>query len=151
MDYLKDLHEMCEVLSRELGEANEKVRKNGGKLSGSDLEYIDRLTHAIKSIKTTITMMEAEEDGGYSGRMMPYYGRMSYADGDNENGMSMTGRSYARGRGARRDSMGRYSRGGYSYADNMDALLDEMRGMMGDLPEEKRREVQRFVDKMDRM
>jgi hypothetical protein len=33
----------------------------------------------------------------------------------------------------------------------MSGLLDEMRGMMDSLPEEKRREVQRFVDKMDRM
>ena len=61
-------------------------------------------------------------------------------------GMSRAGRS-----NAKRDSMGRYSRNGYSYADSIDGLVDEMRGMMGDLPEEKRREVERFVNKMDRM
>ena len=54
MDYLKDLHETCETLSRELGEANEKIKRAGGKLSAGDLEYIDKLTHAIKSVKTTI-------------------------------------------------------------------------------------------------
>ena len=43
MDYLKDLHETCETLSRELGEANEKIKRAGGKLSAGDLEYIDKL------------------------------------------------------------------------------------------------------------
>ena len=79
MDYLKDLHETCETLSREIGEANDKIRTAGGKLTAGDLEYIDKLTHALKSVKTTIAMIEAE-DGGESGRYMPGYGmyRNSY-------------------------------------------------------------------------
>lgn len=139
-----DLLHMCEMLEEELSKVNKKLDKSGGSLSGDDISYIDKLTHSLKSIKTTIAMMEAEDDGGYSGRMVPYYGRMSYDD--------RSGNSYAGRRGARRDSMGRYSRnGGYSYADSMDSLLEEMRGMMGSLPEEKRYEVQKFVDKMERM
>jgi hypothetical protein len=141
MDYLNDLHEMCEVLSRELGEANEKVRKNGGKLSGSDLEYIDRLTHAIKSIKTTIAMTEAE-DGG------------SYADGMQGGSYGMYphwnyGGSYARGRNAKRDSMGRYSRNGYSRDSEM---VSELREMMETAPDERtRQEFQRFITKIESM
>ena len=149
---LRTLHELCDTISRELEEANEKVRKAGGKLSAGDVDYLDKLTHMMKSLKTTIAMMESEDEGGYSGRyMMPRYAfndgrsyarRDSYA-GDGYGGMSNAGRRT-------RDSMGRYS-GNYSYADDMSGLLDEMRGMMDSLPEEKRREVQRFVDKMDRM
>jgi hypothetical protein len=141
MDYLKDLHEMCDTLSRELGEANEKVRKNGGKLSGSDLEYIDRLTHAIKSIKTTIAMTEAE-DGG------------SYADGMQGGSYGMYphwnyGGSYARGRNARRDSMGRYSSRGYSRDQEM---ISELRELMEDAPDERtRQEFQRFISKIEQM
>jgi hypothetical protein len=141
MDYLKDLHEMCEVLSRELGEANDKVRQNGGKLSGSDLEYIDRLTHAIKSIKTTIAMTEAE-DGG------------SYADGMQGGSYGMYphwnyGGSYARGRNAKRDSMGRYSRNGYSRDSEM---VSELREMMETAPDERtRQEFQRFITKIESM
>jgi hypothetical protein len=141
MDYLNDLHEMCEVLSRELGEANEKVRKNGGKLSGSDLEYIDRLTHAIKSIKTTIAMTEAE-DGG------------SYADGMQGGSYGMYphwnyGGSYARGRNARRDSMGRYSSRGYSRDQEM---ISELRELMEDAPDERPgQEFQRFISKIEQM
>ena len=141
MDYLKDLHEMCDTLSRELGEANEKVRKNGGKLSGSDLEYIDRLTHAIKSIKTTIAMTEAE-DGG------------SYADGMQGGSYGMYphwnyGGSYARGRNARSDSMGRYSSRGYSRDQEM---ISELRELMEDAPDERtRQEFQRFISKIEQM
>lgn len=148
-DKLKTLYELCDTITRELEDANEKIRSAGGKVSAGDVDYLDKLTHSLKSIKTTIAMMENENEGGYSNRYMPMYG-MSYERGGNRNN------SYARGSNARRDSMGRYSRGysrndGYSYADGIDELLTEMRGMIGDLPEEKRREVQRFVDKMERM
>ena len=136
-DYIEDLHELCETVSNELADANQKIRSSGGKLSAGDVDYLDKLTHMMKSIKTTIAMVESEDDG-HSYHWPMYYGR-SYADG-------------SRGRTTRRDGMGRYSRtSGYSYADGMEELLSEMRGMMGELPEEKRREVQRFVDKMERM
>lgn len=155
---LNTLYELCETLDRELREANEKIRLAGGKLSSGDLDVIDKLTHAMKSVKTTIAMVESEDDGGYSGNyMMPRYG-YAYADGSrggNRGGnmgarssRSYRGNSYAQ----RRDSMGRYTReGGYSYDDGIKEIVEEMRGMMDDLPDEKRREVQRFVDKMDRM
>lgn len=145
-DKVETLYELCETISRELDECNEKIRQAGGKLSAGDVDYIDKLTHALKSIKTTVAMMEAEGDG-YSGRYYPMYGG-SYNDG-----RSYRGGSYARGRmNARRDSMGRYSgERGYSRADGLEEMLGEMRDMMGDLPEEKRREVQRFVEKMERM
>lgn len=152
---MKTLHELCEVISRELEDVSQKIRSAGGSMSAGDLELVDKLTHALKSIKTTMAMMDSEDEGGYSGHyMMPRYGYAyndgrSYADGmsrsDGYGGMSRAGRM-----NARRDSMGRYSRN-YSYADGIDGILDEMRGMMDQLPEEKRREVQRFVDKMDRM
>ena len=94
MDFIKDLHELCETLSNELKDVNEKIRSAGGKMSSGDLEVVDRLTHAIKSVKATIAMME--DDDGYSGHY-PYY----YADGSYR-GMR---RSYA----THRDSRGRYS------------------------------------------
>ena len=138
MDNTKDLHEMCEILSRELGEANDKIRNGGGKLSGSDLDYVDKLTHALKSIKTTIAMAEADEGGSYdgdrmySGRMYPYRG--SYNDGSYRSG------SYAR----RRDSRGRYA---------MDAdMAAELRELMQKAPDEQTRmDFQRLIDKIERM
>lgn len=147
MDYLKDLHETCETLSRELGEANEKIKKAGGKLTAGDLDYIDKLTHAIKSVKTTIAMMEAEDEGE-SGYYMPHYGR-SYADG-----MNSDGRSYARSRSSYargRDSMGRFTsrRGGMSYDDGM---VEELRDLMDRAPDEAtRREFHKLITKLEQM
>ena len=55
-------------------------------------------------------------------------------------------RSYAR----KRDSMGRYSREGYSMA--MDDLTSELKGLMKEAPDEKtRHEFQRFIDKIQTM
>ena len=141
MDYLKDLHETCETLSRELGEANEKIKRAGGKMSSGDLEYLDRLTHAIKSVKTTIAMMEAEDEGE-SGYYMPMYGR-SY--GDRSYGMR-DGNSYAR----RRDSMGRFTsrRGGMSYDDG---IVEELRDLMEQAPEESKRDFQKLINKIEQM
>lgn len=145
MDYINELHELCETISREIADANEKIRNAGGKLTAGDADYIDKLTHSLKSIKATIAMME--DEGEYSGR--------SYADGQGgsyrgysrENGRM--GRSYARGRmNAPRDSMGRYS-GRYS-RDN--GMVDELRELMEDAPNEAiKRDIQRLVEKMEQM
>ena len=59
-----------------------------GELNTSALETLDKLTHTLKSLKTIDAMDEYSEDDGYGHDAM----------------------SYARGRrGAKRDSMGRYS------------------------------------------
>lgn len=144
MNDTKILHELCEHISNELKRCNNRITDASGEMSVSDVDYLNKLTHSLKSIETVIAMKEAE-DGGYSGRY-------SYDDGNG--GRSYDGgNSYARGRrgNVRRDSMGRYSReGGYSYHDGMEDIMQDLRGMMGQMPEEKRREVERFLDKMDR-
>lgn len=136
---LETLHKLCEVLTDELEEYSRKIEKSDG-MSAGDLEAVDKLSHALKSIKTTIAMMEAEdEDGGYSNRgYMPYYGGMSYAGRMN----------------AKRDSMGRYSREGrdysrnhgYSYAEDMEQTREEMRELAQKMPEEHRRKIERALD-----
>lgn len=148
MEYLNDLYEMCEILSRELGEANDKIREAGGKLTVGDLEYVDKLTHAIKSVKTTIAMIESEDEE--SGMYMPY-GR-SYARGDGNRGsrnenMGRTyrdGSSYAR----RRDSRGRYSsRRGSSYDNGM---IEELRDLMEQAPDEStKKEFHKLITKLE--
>lgn len=110
------LHEICETVMRQLEECSDKLRANGGKISTSDSQYLDMLTHTLKSVKTTIAMMESEDDG-YSG--MPYSRRGYSYD---------SGYSYARGRrGARRDSMGRYSReGGDDMVSSLRSIADRI-------------------------
>lgn len=82
------MHKM-EELRDMLCEELEKLTK-AGNLSAGSLDAVDKLTHSIKSIDTILAM----EDAGYSNDYVDRY-------------------SGAR----RRDSMGRYSRDGYSYAD----------------------------------
>ena len=136
MDKIKELHELCETLTESIAEANERIRAAGGKLTAGDVDYVDKLTHALKSVKASVAMME-DEDEGYSGHY-PYMGNYgSYRDG-----------SYARGRrNAPRDSMGRYSgERGYSRA----GLADELRGLMHDAPDERtRQEIQRMIEKFE--
>ena len=97
------MHKIKEMLMNELYEYEEKAKRMpNGKLSTQELEKIHKLTDTVKNIDK-IEMLEDDEgyseDGHYMGEGRIY------------------GTSYARGRGrnARRDSMGRYSRDdGYS-------------------------------------
>ena len=47
---LRTLYDLCETISRELGEANEKIRKAGGKLSAGDVDYIDENTLTVSFV-----------------------------------------------------------------------------------------------------
>lgn len=105
-----------------------------------ELEYLDKLTHAIKCVKTTVAMLEAQEGGdGYSQRY-------SYDEGS----------SYARGRrNAPRDSMGRYSGddgSSYGYIDGgLSEIINIARGKMVGLPaEEKRKRIDMIVSELSK-
>ena len=98
------MHEIKDIIMGEIHKVKGELKKsNGGKISRSDMEWLKDLIEVVKNIDK-IEILEGGE--GYSeesnwmadGRM---YGT-SYDDG----------MSYARGRGrnAKRDSMGRYSR-----------------------------------------
>lgn len=148
---IKDLHELCETISRAINTANGKIRDAGGKVSNADMEYIDRLTHSLKSLKTTIAMIEAEEDEGdeYSER----YSRdgSSYRRGYSRDYRdSYRGDSYARGRNARRDSMGRYSSRRDGYSRDGGDMVEELRELMESAPDaETRQEMQHLIQKME--
>ena len=108
MEYINDLYDLCEVISDKIAEANEKIRRGGGELSGGDVDYIDKLTHTLKSIKAIIAMEKADSDGGWS----------SATRGG-------TGRTRTRTRTPRRDGMGRYSR-----ADGSEHIVKKLESLM---------------------
>lgn len=144
---MNELYELKEKLCRELKKySSEDVTTNS-------LEVIDKLSHAIKNIDKIIEKYEEEEGGSYG------YGSYegSYRGGGRSNrGSYNNGNSYARGRGrnAKRDSMGRYSREGGSYegySRNSD-IASELREMMMDAPDEQTRmEYQRVINKLEQM
>ena len=112
------MHDLKDLLCAELEDYAEKGKKSG-KMSMGDLESIHKLTDTVKNIMKIDVLKEEvgySEDGHYMGEGRIY--GTSYESGYSERG----GSPYARGRGryAKRDSMGRYSRdGGMSYDDDM--------------------------------
>ena len=157
MHYMQDLKDL---LCAELEDYAEKGKKSG-KMSMGDLESIHKLTDTVKNI-LKINMLE--EDGGYSedGHYMGegrIYGT-SYESGYSERG----GSSYARGRGryAKRDSMGRYSRddgmmyrggmrGGYSRDDGKHYMMEQLEEMMEEAEKPAEKEaLRRCMDALKR-
>jgi len=141
---MKTLYDICERLSEELKEISREQEKKDTMTAG-DLENIDKLTHALKSVKTVIAM---EEAGDYSNYHPYSYDGMSYADG-------MNGNSYARGRtgSVRRDSMGRYSREsrrGYSRDGAHEEMVGELREMMNEAKDTRTKDMfQRFISELE--
>ena len=117
------MNTLYELKDMLMDELEECVKK--GELSAGSLDIVDKLTHSIKSIDTIIAM----DDAGYS---------RDY--------------SYARGRNARRDSMGRYSRrydDGRSYgrySRDKEELVSELRDLeMSMTDEETKRMLHKFI------
>lgn len=115
---MEKMEELRDMLCEELEHIAEKEITTG------TLDVIDKLTHSIKSIDTIMAM----EESGYSNSYR------SYDDGSYD-GYGDYGRrgSYARGRGrnARRDSRGRYSRR-YSRAEAKEDMAEKLEDMMGE-------------------
>jgi len=136
--------DLKEMLCKELEEISRK-----GELTAGTLDTVDKLTHAIKSIETIMAMNEYEDgyssDGMSNARRDNMRSRRSYEH---------DGVSYARGRtgNVRRDRMGRYSRGDYSYDEAKDDMMSELHELMNSAPdEETKKEFKRFMSKLETM
>lgn len=154
------MHKLMEYICDELEELERKADKEG-KLSMAEIEYADKLAHIKKSLLTAEEMWEDSEysqDGGGSGQSRR--GGSSYRRGGSSyrrGGSSRAGgssyeggASYARGGGrsnARRDSMGRYSS-----AAEAEEMVEELRELMQDAPDQQtRQEIQRIVQRLEQM
>jgi len=123
------MHKLLEYVCDEL-ETLERKAEKGNKLSMQELQYADTLAHLKKNMLTADAMMEADDGGSYD----------SY--------------SYARGRNARRDSMGRYSRdtyhgNGYSRANGRDDVLSQLRDMEHDADEETKHMIKKWIRQIE--
>lgn len=133
---MHDIKKLKEMLMEELAEYGK-----GKELTMGSLDMVDKLAHATKNLCKIVESGEEEEysraDGMGSYRMRGGSYRGSYAD---------EGGSYRR----RRDSMGRYSRDGYSRAeekeDELHDIVDQLRSMAKDLPQPTQRAIQNFTD-----
>lgn len=129
---MHELYELKEMLCKELEEYGRK-----GEMTTGSLEVVDKLAHTIKNIGKIIEMYDEGDEGSYA---------YAYADRDGNRGTNYRGGSYARdrGRNARRDSMGRYSRAS-------EEVVEQLRDLMEDVPEEMKHEVKRLITKMESM
>lgn len=150
------LKSLCKKTMEKLEECEGNIRAAGG-MTVQDVEFLDKLTHMVKSLKATIAMMEAEEggesrrsyardgrsmEGGNSGRWFPGYayaedmsrGSGSYADGGYSD---RRGRSPSTGRYVSRD-------GGYSGHDGIEDIMMDVR----DMPESERRKLKKMLEQM---
>lgn len=127
------MHELYNYACDELIELERKAADKG--LSASELEYADKLTE----LKKNILKIDMLEDEGYSAEYRDDRGRSNRYDGG----------SYAGRRYARRDTMGRYSRRGYSRAN--DEIVGQLHEMMESAPDEHvRSEIKKLIDKMEK-
>lgn len=123
------LYALCEIISRKLEECKTNL-EGSDTMTVSDIEIVDKLTHAYKCIKTSIAMIEAEEEeGGES--------RRSYEGGSRRSRRSYEGgsqRSYEGGNSGRRGRSPRTGRyvsrdSGYSSHDGLEDIMDDIREM----------------------
>lgn len=129
------MHKLYEVKEKLIDELEELADKS--KYSREDVETIKYMSSAVDHLCNILMDMDEDEysnarggDRGGRGQSRTSYG------------------SYARGRGnnAKRDSMGRYSREGYSRADD---FAMELRELMEDAPNDRiRQKMQSIVSEM---
>ena len=151
------IHDLKDLLCAELEDYAEKGKKSG-KMSAGDIQVIDTVLNSVKNIykidKYKEEMEGYSEDGHYMGEGRIY--GTSYESGYSERG----GSSYARGRGryAKRDSMGRYSRddgmryrGGYSRDDAKSYMIEQIEEMMEEAEKPAEKEaLRRCMDALKR-
>lgn len=78
MEYLERL---CKAVEKQLEKAADALEREGGKLPAQDADYLDKLTHTLKSIKTTLAM---EGYGSSERRGRDSMGRYTSRDGGYE-------------------------------------------------------------------
>ena len=147
-EHMQNLCDSLDYAYRDLAKVNQQIRNAGGDLNQSNMEYLDKLTHTIKSLETTKAMKEAAEEderGGYGMRRMYYPGSMYPVGGYRDDGMPRDyrdgGYRDGYGRDRDRDSMGRFADG-----QNM---REKLRTMMANTRDENTRmELQRMMDSM---
>lgn len=149
---MENMDKMIEFAEAEFG----SIAKNGKFRSREEIDSVYKLMDIVKDAYCIMDM----EEGGYDDEASyAYDGRsMRNGRGGSYRGSYNDGGSYARGRGrnARRDSMGRYSRdsgsyrGGYSRGGDKEEYIEGLREMMQDAPDDQTRQsIQRMISQME--
>ena len=140
MKEVKKVHKIIEYIDREMKDYEDKISR-GGELSSKDVECLKDLAKTKMAILTNKAM--EGEDGEYSER----YSRDDGMDGRTSHGRMYYPRYYSY---AKRDSRGRYSRDGYSYADAKSDMIAELKELARKAPDDKtKQEIEHFANEME--
>jgi hypothetical protein len=121
------MHNLKDYIDQELKELDRKA--SSGKLSMSEVDYMDKLTHAKKSILT----VEAMESGGYSENRGGYRDPWNRYRPDRDND-DMSDRRYSRG-----------------YRDS-GMMMDELQNLMESAPNDQiKRKYREFMSDLRTM
>lgn len=127
-------YELCEFVEDELKEMTKKLRKAGGQMSGTDLEYLNKLTETANNIDMKINRAESESE--YSGE---YWGNSMENRGGNRSRESRESWESGRRSNANRSSRGN-SRDGYSRDDEMqEDFMERVEMLRNKAPDERTR------------
>lgn len=145
---------ICNFIDKEMKDLDHRIIANG-KLTMQEVQYMDLLSHAEKSLLTNEAMKKAEEKGSYKdGSYKDGYSE-GYSDGYNDSHYGREEESYSargRGRGARRDSMGRYADEPRYNDYGHDNMMGELKSLMEKAPNEQiRRRYSEFMSEIQGM
>lgn len=141
------LYELKDLLCEELEEYGKK-----DKLDVGGLEIVDKLAHTIKNLDKIIENYEDDDyskegyyEGSYDGMNTGNMGGGSYARRYSRERDGRYAMARGRGRNAKRDSMGRYSR-------DSKMMVHELKELMEDAPDERTKmEFHKFIQKIENM
>lgn len=163
------MHKIRELMMKDLYEYEEKAKKMSGiKLSAGDVENLYKITGIVKNIDE-IGLPEGDREGYSEDTSWMGDGHIY---GTSYEGVSSYARGGGRGRGrnARRDSRGRYSReggnsydrggqqggqggnrgGGYSSGGAKEYMIGQLEEMMDEVDTERERKaIQRCMDALE--
>lgn len=131
---MKAMHELKEMLCRELDEIAKQ-----GELNAGGLETVHKLTDTIKNIDK---IMILEEEDGYS-----QHGYSRSADWE-ARGRFGGGNSYDDGGNSYASRRRHYVRGHYSRDDGRDQMMGELEGMMQESSGRDREIIRRAMDEL---
>lgn len=156
---------LCNFVKKELTDLDHRITANG-KLTMQEIQYADLLAHFKKSLLTADAMEGSGESysDGYNRSYNDGYSKgysEGYSEGYRESENSYNEESSSgygargRGKGARRDSMGRYADG---YPDDYQEyrsgkdMMGELHKLMKMAPnEEVKRKYGNFISEMEHM
>lgn len=117
-------------------------------ISSGTLDVVDKLAHATKNVAKVIECCEDEEysnayyGGGYDGESYYEDSSMAYVRPDGSYRRDAMSHARGRGRGAKRDAMGRYSRASEDMRHELHELMDKA------TDEHTKNEIRKLMDRM---